>query len=88
MAFEHKPGRFTLFRSDKKGNDRAPDYRGDGMALDGTPIQVSAWIKEGAKGKFMSCSMQAKGEQPKREEKSVARPTPQRPFDDGTGAPF
>ncbi len=58
MAYEQKPGDFTLFKNDKGDNDKRPDYTGNGLALDGTKIKVSAWIKQGAKGKFMSCRFQ------------------------------
>lgn len=60
MAFEHRPGSFMLFKN-KKTADNQPDYKGDGMALDGTLIEVSAWIKDGMNGKFMSCKMNFKG---------------------------
>ena len=60
MAYEPKPGSFSLFKNDKKEKDSHPDYRGDGLDMNGTPVWVSAWIKEGKNGKFMSCSMQAK----------------------------
>ena len=58
MAYEQKPGEFALFKNDKGDNERRPDYTGDGIALDGSKIKVSAWIKQGAKGKFMSCRFQ------------------------------
>jgi hypothetical protein len=67
MAYEPKPGSFSLFKNDRKEKDTHPDYKGDGLALDGTPIWVSAWIKKGAKGSFMSCSIQAKEAKPKTE---------------------
>jgi len=60
MAYVSKPGSFTLFKNQKKEADNHPDYRGDGMDMNGEPVWVSAWIREGAKGKFMSCSMQHK----------------------------
>jgi len=60
MAYEPKPGSFSLFKNDRKEKDTHPDYKGDGMDLSGNPVWISAWIKEGAKGKFMSCSMQPK----------------------------
>jgi len=60
MAYEPKPGSFSLFKNDKAGVETRPDYTGDGMALDGTPIRISAWIKDGAKGKYMSCNIQPK----------------------------
>lgn len=60
MAYEHKPGSFALFKNDKQGNEKRPDYTGEGMSLDGTPIKVSAWLKDGTKGKFMSCKFEEK----------------------------
>ena len=60
MSYEHKPGSFSLFKNDKKGNEKAPDYRGPGKGLDGSEIEVAAWLKDGAKGKFMSCSFKVK----------------------------
>ena len=60
MAYTPKPGSMSLFKNDRKEKDTHPDYKGDGMDLQGNPVWVSAWIKEGAKGKFMSLSIQAK----------------------------
>jgi hypothetical protein len=51
--FEQKDLSGVLFKNDKNGNERAPDYQGNCM-IDGTKLRVSAWVKEGAKGKFMS----------------------------------
>jgi len=56
MAYEHKPGTFSLFKNDKGGNEARPDYRGEGKDLQGKSIEVAAWLKEGSKGKFMSCT--------------------------------
>jgi hypothetical protein len=57
MAYEPKPGSFTLFKNDKGDNANRPDYRGDGLDLNGNPVEVAAWIKE---GKFMSCTFKLK----------------------------
>jgi len=62
MAFEHRPGTFSLFKNSKKTNDKAPDYRGEGKDAAGNEIEVAAWLNEGAKGKFMSCNFKIKGE--------------------------
>lgn len=67
MAYEARPGQFSLFKNEKKEKDSHPDYKGDGMAPDGTPVWVSAWLKVGKNGKFMSCSMQAKVENGQRQ---------------------
>lgn len=78
MAYEPKPGSFSLFKNDKEGNDKRPDYRGDGLDLDGNPIKVSAWLKEGAKGKFLSCKIEAKEE---RQAPAKQAPKPSADFD-------
>ena len=59
MPFEHKPGTFSLFKN-KSDNEKAPQYTGHGKDLDGNDIEVAAWLKDGAKGKFMSCSFKLK----------------------------
>lgn len=61
MAYEHKPGTFSLFKNDKGDNPKRPDYRGDGMDMAGNAIEVSGWLKEGKKGKFLSCNFKMKG---------------------------
>jgi len=75
MAFEHKPGSFSLFKNDQKGNEKAPNYRGEGKDHEGNAIEVSAWIRDGAKGKFMSCQFKPKGQ-------IAAKPMPQVTPDD------
>jgi hypothetical protein len=60
MAYIPKAGSLTLFRNDRKEKDSHPDYKGDGMDLEGNLVWVSAWVKEGAKGQFFSISMQKK----------------------------
>lgn len=76
MAYEPKPGSFSLFKNDRKEKETHPDYKGDGMSLDGKPIWVSAWLKESNGKKFMSCSIQFKdSEAAKPEEKKPAKTT-------------
>lgn len=73
MAYEPKAGSLTLFRNDRKEKDSHPDYKGDGMDLNGNLVWVSAWVKEGARGQFFSISMQKKEQKPAA---PVARPAP------------
>jgi hypothetical protein len=54
MAFEQKPGTGALFRNDKDGNESRPDYKGDLTLETGEKIRIAGWLKEGAKGKFLS----------------------------------
>lgn len=51
----------ALFKNDKEGNEKRPDYKGNYTDRDGNEFYVSAWVKQSKKGdKFMSLSMQAK----------------------------
>ena len=73
MAYEHKPGTFTLFKNDKGDNDKRPDYRGEGKDEAGNPIEVAAWLQSGPKGKYMACTMKPKGiRTPAADKKAVA----------------
>ena len=87
MAYVPKAGSFSLFKNDRKTEEKQPDYRGDGLDLTGAPVWVSAWVRESAKGKFFSClitqktSPVAMGEAP--------RPTTARTLPDlGDDIPF
>ena len=55
--YEQKEYTGTLFKNDKQGNEKRPDYRGK-INVNGQEFELSAWIKEGKKGKFMSLSVQ------------------------------
>lgn len=61
----------VLFRNDKKGNDKAPDYTGK-LNVQGKDWALAAWVKESKAGtKFLSMSLseprvkaQTNGDQP------------------------
>lgn len=53
----------ALFKNDKEGNDKRPDYKGTYTDGQGEEFWVSAWVKESKTGsKYMSLSMQPKGD--------------------------
>lgn len=55
--------RGVLFKNDRKETANHPDYKG-AAEIDDVEFWLSAWIKEGKSGKFMSLSFTPK-EQPK-----------------------
>jgi hypothetical protein len=69
MAEYDNTNRGVLFRNDRKENDKHPDYTGN-INVNGVEHWLSAWIKEGKNGKFMSLSSRPK-EEPKPKPKRV-----------------
>ena len=53
MAYEQKEMGGSLFRNDKKGNDKWPDYRGKAL-INGQLLDVAGWVRESKVGKFLS----------------------------------
>ena len=77
--FVPKPGTWTLFDNrESKTSDRAPDYKGELVWLDGTKLDLAIWLKHGKNGPFFSGTIQ----RPRPPEE-----TPPPPVDDGD-APF
>lgn len=54
MAFELRPGAFTLFKNDKKEKESQPDWKGSIKLPDGSEFWFDAWTKQGQKGEFIS----------------------------------
>lgn len=59
MAYEKRDMSGTLFRNDKREKDSHPHAQGTAI-IDGVEYWVSAWTKDGAKGKFQSLSFKRK----------------------------
>lgn len=59
MAYEQKDNSGVLFKNDKKESEKHPDYKGNAL-INGQQYWISAWIKDGKKGKFMSISFKEK----------------------------
>lgn len=74
--------RWVLFKHDKKGNDKAPDYKGKAQ-IGGVEYVLSGWIRTPANGgdKFMSGSVELK------KDKAPA-PAPVQPPGDNDDVPF
>jgi hypothetical protein len=53
MAEYDKTNTGTLNKNDKGDNEKRPDYKGK-IDIEGTLYWLSAWIREGNDGKFLS----------------------------------
>ena len=53
MAYEERDNSGIIFKNSYKKTDAQPDYTGKGM-IGGVEGRFSMWIKQGAKGPFMS----------------------------------
>lgn len=76
MAEYDNTNRGVLFKNDRKEKDSHPDYKGQ-INVGGDEFWLSAWIKDGQKGKFMSISIQEK-EQERAAPQSKQAAQPQR----------
>lgn len=86
--------RGVLFKNDRKEKDSHPDYKGS-CEVEGTEFWISAWIKEGRNGKFMSLSFTAKEDAkpapapaPRSSGRGGSREQRRDEFDDADGIPF
>jgi hypothetical protein len=59
MAEYDNTNTFALFKNDKGDNPKRPDYAGTAN-VDGIEFRISGWIRESAKGKFISGQFQLK----------------------------
>jgi hypothetical protein len=61
MAFEKRDNSGAIFKNEKVTSDKAPGYTGY-ILIGGTEYELSAWVKEGKKGKFFSLAVKPKQE--------------------------
>lgn len=76
----------VLFKNERKEKDSHPDYTGN-INVNGTEMWLSAWIKQGQKGKFMSLSVKPKEQARQAPAQKAAAPAPS-DWDDSDPIPF
>ena len=79
--------RGALYKNDKGGNDKRPDYRGS-ATIAGVDLNISAWIKRSQKtgDAYMSLSFEPKKDAPKKDTRP--RVMDETPFKDDEDLPF
>ena len=71
MAYDHKDNSGSLFKNDRREKDTHPHAKGSAK-IDGVDYWVSAWTKDGERGKWQSLAFTRKEQ----------RSEPQAPLDD------
>lgn len=61
MAYEQRDNTGSLFKNERREKDSQPHATGTAL-IDGVEYYVSAWTKEGAKGRWQSLSFKPKVE--------------------------
>ena len=73
MAYEKKDMSGTLFKNDKREKDTHPNATGTAI-IGGVEYWISAWTKDGQKGKFQSLAFK-----PKEERRDEIKQEPRQP---------
>lgn len=85
MSYEQRDNSGTLGKNERREKDTHPEYSGQ-CVINGQPMWISAWVKEGRNGKFFSLSFRPK--QARQIQGAVAHKEPDRGFDDDSSIPF
>lgn len=73
--------RGALFRNDKQGNEKRPDYKGK-VNVGGTDYRVSGWLRQSKDGQTKFLSLQVEPVEETAKPASKAKPVADPAFDD------
>ena len=76
-----KDNTFTLFDNDKKGNDKAPDFKGKGL-VDGKEVKIAVWKRTGKTGVEYFSGVIEKNEKPAEISTTIEKPIEEATGDD------
>ncbi|AUG85480.1 ssDNA binding protein [Acinetobacter phage SH-Ab 15497] len=66
----------ALFPNDRKTKQSHPDYKGTMTDADGQEFWISAWVKQGRKGEFLSLAFEKKEDRPAEGPRTLGGSTP------------
>lgn len=82
MAFEQNDMSGALFKNDKEGNEKRPDYTGT-CKIDGVEMRMSAWLKTDRNGNtYMSLAFTPPSDQYREKAQPVREEPAHDPLDD------
>lgn len=56
MSYTQQNNSGSIFKNDRKTNEKQPDYSGT-LTIEGKEMRIALWVKEGKKGKFFSVKL-------------------------------
>lgn len=73
MSYVQKEGQGSLFVNDKREKDSHPNLKGS-ITIGGVEYWLSAWTKQGERGKWISLSAQPKEQRPQQNKRREPEP--------------
>ena len=88
MSYELQDNSGNLFRNTRKQDgDKLPDYNGT-IKVDGVEKQIAGWVRQGAKGTFLSLKVSEPYKKPDERREVVNAKVIHPKVEDSDGLPF